>query len=215
MIATIIVLSNLAGVAVSFFYLIARGAIRQPAIAAFGDNLAVNILTCLAFIIDRHAISYRGITTTEEYRVRARGGSDGRARPVRHHGLRQRQSGEPLRPRSLLSGRGSTPSPLAPSPRSPRASRSRSSSTGVGTSASRPTRRSTEAEKMPGRAALLTVLTILSTYLLVAISSQMFAGHRQAGRRAGQSGRPPTTCSRCSRGRCWVGLPSCYSSRCL
>jgi amino acid transporter len=64
-VATIIVLSNLAGVAVSFFYLFISEATGNEDIATWSDNKAVNVVTCLAFIAVATAIAYRGITTTE------------------------------------------------------------------------------------------------------------------------------------------------------
>jgi amino acid transporter len=65
-VATIIVLSNLAGVAVSFFYLFISEATGQDSVAEWSDNKLVNVLTCLAFVAIATAIAYRGITTTEK-----------------------------------------------------------------------------------------------------------------------------------------------------
>ncbi len=64
--AMIIVLSNLAGVAVSFLYLMLGEIFGSPGLATLGDNVAVNIITCLAFIVVAMGISYRGMTTTKE-----------------------------------------------------------------------------------------------------------------------------------------------------
>ncbi|MEW2484901.1 APC family permease [Streptomyces sp. NPDC048411] len=64
-IATIIVLSNLAGVATSFFWLLAGEITGSDQIAALDGNKAVHIVTCLAFIAVATAISYRGITATK------------------------------------------------------------------------------------------------------------------------------------------------------
>ena len=50
LIATIIVLSNLAGVAVTFFYLLIAEVVGNDSIATLGDGKAANIATCLAFI---------------------------------------------------------------------------------------------------------------------------------------------------------------------
>ncbi|QGV80089.1 APC family permease [Streptomyces ficellus] len=64
-IATIIVLSNLAGVATSYFWLLAGEISGNPDIAALDDNKAVHILTCLTLIAVATAISYRGMTATK------------------------------------------------------------------------------------------------------------------------------------------------------
>ncbi|XIE78915.1 APC family permease [Streptomyces sp. SBR177] len=64
-IATIIVLSNLAGVATSYFWLLAGEVTSDPSIAALDDNKAVHIVTCLALIAAATAISYRGMTATK------------------------------------------------------------------------------------------------------------------------------------------------------
>lgn len=64
-IATIIVLSNLAGVATSYFWLLAGEITSNDSVAALDDNKAVHILTCLALIAAATAISYRGMTATK------------------------------------------------------------------------------------------------------------------------------------------------------
>ncbi|MFD9717393.1 APC family permease [Streptomyces sp. NPDC059076] len=64
-IATIIVLSNLAGVATSFFWLLAGEITGSESIAALDDNKAVHITTVLILIAVATAISYRGMTATK------------------------------------------------------------------------------------------------------------------------------------------------------
>ncbi|MEU6755192.1 APC family permease [Streptomyces sp. NPDC046685] len=64
-IATIIVLSNLAGVATSYFWLLAGEITNNPSIAALDDNKLVHITTCLTLIAVATAISYRGMTATK------------------------------------------------------------------------------------------------------------------------------------------------------
>ncbi|MGW3730016.1 APC family permease [Streptomyces sp. F001] len=64
-IATIIVLSNLAGVATSYFWLLAGEVTGSDAVAALDDNKAVHIVTCLALIAVATVISYRGMTATK------------------------------------------------------------------------------------------------------------------------------------------------------
>ncbi|MEV6393642.1 APC family permease [Streptomyces sp. NPDC051907] len=64
-IATIIVLSNLAGVATSYFWLLAGEITGNESIAALDDDKAVHIVTCLALVAVATAISYRGMTATK------------------------------------------------------------------------------------------------------------------------------------------------------
>jgi amino acid transporter len=64
-IATIIVLSNLAAIAVEFFYLFIARLFDRPDIADLATNKWVNIATTLAFIALATWISSRGITTSE------------------------------------------------------------------------------------------------------------------------------------------------------
>ncbi|MDL9944503.1 APC family permease [Gordonia sp. ABSL11-1] len=63
--ATIIVLSNLAAIAVEFCYLFIARVFNSPGIADLADNKAINIVTTLAFIAVATYISGRGITTSE------------------------------------------------------------------------------------------------------------------------------------------------------
>lgn len=62
--ATTIVLSNLAGVAVDFFYLFLGQITGSHEVAALADNLLINIVTCCVFIAMAVWICCRGITTT-------------------------------------------------------------------------------------------------------------------------------------------------------
>ncbi|MFB8777451.1 APC family permease [Streptomyces broussonetiae] len=64
-IATVIVLSNLAGVATSYFWLLAGELTGSDPVAALDGNKAVHITTCLLLIAAATAISYRGMTTTK------------------------------------------------------------------------------------------------------------------------------------------------------
>ncbi|MGW1814290.1 APC family permease [Streptomyces sp. NPDC002125] len=64
-IATIIVLSNLAGVATSYFWLLAGEISGSDAVAALDDSKPVHILTCLLLIAAATAVSYRGMTATK------------------------------------------------------------------------------------------------------------------------------------------------------
>jgi amino acid transporter len=64
-IATIIVLSNLAGVAVTFFYLFLAEITGSADVATWGDGKVVNVLTCVAFVAIATFIAYRGMSATK------------------------------------------------------------------------------------------------------------------------------------------------------
>lgn len=64
-VASIIVLSNLAAIAVEFFYLLIARVAGQPGIADLAGNKPVNIITTLVFIAVATLIASRGITTSE------------------------------------------------------------------------------------------------------------------------------------------------------
>ncbi|QPK78761.1 APC family permease [Corynebacterium lizhenjunii] len=63
--ATILVLSNLAAVAVDFFYLLLGQLFNSPTISGLTHNLAVNIPTTIVFIAVAGYISYRGMDSTQ------------------------------------------------------------------------------------------------------------------------------------------------------
>ena len=63
--ANIIVLSNLAGVAVDFFYLFVSQLTGQGWIAGLAANRPVNVLTCLVFVAAAVWVSSRGVKTTK------------------------------------------------------------------------------------------------------------------------------------------------------
>ncbi|GGG47613.1 amino acid transporter [Kocuria dechangensis] len=63
--ATILVLSNLAGVAVDFLYLALAQITGNDAIAELAASVPVNVGTCLAFVAAAAWISYRGMETTK------------------------------------------------------------------------------------------------------------------------------------------------------
>jgi amino acid transporter len=64
-VATIIVLSNLAGLAVTYLYLFLAELLGNPDIATWGDSTLVNVATCLGFVAAATYIAYRGMTTTK------------------------------------------------------------------------------------------------------------------------------------------------------
>lgn len=63
--ATVIVLSNLAGVAVQFVYQFVGDILNNPTISDLWQNNFVNVITCVIFLAIATLIAYRGITTTE------------------------------------------------------------------------------------------------------------------------------------------------------
>ena len=67
--ATVIVLSNLAGVAVQFFYQFLGDLTDTGAIGDLWENRGVNVVTCLVFLAIATWVAYRGITTTERVQI--------------------------------------------------------------------------------------------------------------------------------------------------
>ena len=64
--ATAIVLSNLAGVAVEFFYQLLGDLFNNETLGGLWENKAINVATCLTFLAIATWVAYRGITTTEK-----------------------------------------------------------------------------------------------------------------------------------------------------
>ena len=64
--ATVVVLSNLAGIAVDFLYLLLSQVFHNPAIADLSKNPFINVATCLAFMAVATLISYRDMQTTQK-----------------------------------------------------------------------------------------------------------------------------------------------------
>jgi len=67
--ATIIVLSNLAGVAVQFLYQFIGSAVNSEMISGLWENKLINVATCLVFLAIATYIAYRGIDTTEHVQM--------------------------------------------------------------------------------------------------------------------------------------------------
>ena len=68
-IATIIVLSNLAGVAVQFLYQFIGGVANSEMISGLWENKPINVVTCLVFLAIATYVAYRGIDTTEHVQM--------------------------------------------------------------------------------------------------------------------------------------------------
>ncbi len=64
--ATILVLSNLAGIAVDFLFLLIAQIVGDPAIADIAANPIVNVVVCLLFMLGATWVSYRDMRTTQK-----------------------------------------------------------------------------------------------------------------------------------------------------
>ncbi|WAC66746.1 APC family permease [Agrococcus sp. SL85] len=63
--ATILVLSNLAGIAVDFLFLLIAQVVGDPSIADLAAEPWINVLVCLSFMAGATFISYRDVRTTQ------------------------------------------------------------------------------------------------------------------------------------------------------
>ncbi|MEV8272016.1 APC family permease [Microbacterium sp. NPDC077184] len=64
--ATILVLSNLAGIAVEFLFLLIAQITGQPGIAELAFNPFINVAVCLLFVLGATLVSYRDMQTTQK-----------------------------------------------------------------------------------------------------------------------------------------------------
>ena len=186
--ATAIVLSNLAGVAVEFFYQLLGDVFHNKALGSLWENHAVNVATCLTFLAVATAIAYRGITTAEKVqfvlvgfqmavlllfsvvaavKATSSGGFSWQAATAETPDL-------PM-PVEHLAHLWFSPAGLTLSAFIAGLSGSIFAFWGWDTCLT-VNEESKGSEKTPGRAALLTVLSILLTYLIVSTSAVMFAG---------------------------------------
>ena len=131
--ATILVLSNLAGIAVDFLFLLISQVTGNPEIADLATNPFINVTVCLLFVLGATWVSYRDMQTTQKLQYWLVGFQVARARDLRGRRPRRGRERQRVRRDARSSCRGSTRSPSSRSRRSPRASRSRSSSSGAGT----------------------------------------------------------------------------------
>lgn len=65
-VATILVLSNLAGIAVEFLFLLIAQITGQPGIAELAFNPFINVAVCLLFVLGATLVSYRDMQTTQK-----------------------------------------------------------------------------------------------------------------------------------------------------
>jgi amino acid transporter len=175
--ATVIVLSNLAGVAVQFFYQFIGEIVGSDDISNLWENRFVNVLTCLAFLAVATFVAYRGITTTERVQFILVGFQLVVLFIFAVTALVKAGSSETGVSFSFswLSPAGLTLSAFIAG-----LSGSIFAFWGWDTSLT-VNEESKDADTTPGRAALLCVLSILLTYLLVAIATQMYAGVGEEG----------------------------------
>lgn len=171
-VATVIVLSNLAGVAVQFFYQFIGDLFGNESIASLWENPIVNVLTCLAFLAVATAISYRGITTTERVQFVLVGFQ--MVVLLTFAVVAFAKSGSS--PTGIaFSFDWFSPAGLTMSAFIAGLSGSIFAFWGWDTALT-VNEESRDSDSAPGRAALLCVVSILMTYLLVAIATQMYAG---------------------------------------
>jgi amino acid transporter len=175
--ATVIVLSNLAGVAVQFFYQFIGDLIGSQIVSDLWQTTAVNVLTCLAFLAIATTVAYRGITTTQRVQYVLVGFQLIMllAFAVLAIAKHSEQPGGLDFSWEWLSPAGLTMSAFIAG-----LSGSIFAFWGWDTSLT-VNEESKDSATNPGKAALLCVLSILCTYLLVTIATQMFAGVSEEG----------------------------------
>lgn len=170
--ATAIVLSNLSGVAVQFLYQFLGDAFRSEALGQLWQNRGVNVLTCIVLLAGATYVAYRGITTTEKVQFILVG--------FQLVVLLAFAITAMVKAGSSPTGIGFSwdwfsPSGLTLSAFIAGLSGSIFAFWGWDTCLT-VNEESKGSTKTPGRAALLTVMSILLTYLLVATATQMYAG---------------------------------------
>jgi amino acid transporter len=175
--ATIIVLSNLAGIAVEFFYQFIGDVVGNETISNLWHNRPINVLTCIVFLVLATLIAYRGITTTEKIQYILVGFQMVVLLIFGIAAIMKSSSSPTGIPFSLD---WFTPSGLTVSAFIAGLSGSIFAFWGWD-SALTVNEESKDSEKNPGRAAILAVVSILLTYLLVGIAVTMYAGVGDTG----------------------------------
>ncbi len=178
--ATIIVLANLAGIGVQFFYQLLGSIFDNSDLGDLWTNKFVNVGTCLIFLVGATAIAYRGITTTEKVQFVLVFFQLGVL--LLFSIMAFAKAGGPDDPTGISFSwdwfnpfTGLTLTAFI-------AGLSASIFSFWGwDSALTVNEESKDSEKTPGRAALLCVVSILLTYLLVSISALMYAGDGTEG----------------------------------
>lgn len=170
--ATVIVLSNLAGVAVQFFYQFVGDVFGSASVSAMWQNPVINVLTCLSFLAVATTIAYRGITTTERVQFVLVGFQMAVLLSFAVIAIVRSRSSATGIPFSFdwFSPAGLTMSAFIAG-----LSGSIFAFWGWDTALT-VNEESRDSDRTPGRAALLCVVSILLTYLLLATATQMYAG---------------------------------------
>lgn len=181
--ATVIVLSNLAGVAVQFLYQFLGDVFNNDTLGGLWENKGVNVLTCVAFLALATWVAYRGITTTERVQVVLVGFQMLILLIFAAMAIAKSGSSETG---LAFSWDWFSPSGLTLSAFIAGLSGSIFAFWGWDTCLT-VNEESKGSDKTPGRAALLTVLSILLTYLIVATATQMYAGVGEDGLGLGNS----------------------------
>ncbi|GAA2922273.1 amino acid transporter [Microbacterium keratanolyticum] len=174
-VATILVLSNLAGVAVDFLFLLISQVTGNTEIADLAANTGINIVVCLLFMLAATWISYRDMKTTQKLQYWLVGFQVLVLIGFSIAAIAQ-----------AVSGGGFDPQPFDLNWFNPFAVPT-FSAFAAGLSLSififwgwdvtlTMNEETKDPERTPGRAATVTVLTIVSLYLLLAIAMIMFAG---------------------------------------
>ncbi len=170
--ATAIVLSNLAGVAVEFFYEFLGDLFGNRTLGSLWEHQWINVGTCIFFLAVATWVAYRGITTTERVQFGLVGFQ--MLLLLIFAGMAIVKSGSA--PTGLsFNWDWFSPAGLTLSAFIAGLSGSIFAFWGWDTCLT-VNEESKGSAKTPGRAALLTVLSILLTYLLVATATQMYAG---------------------------------------
>jgi amino acid transporter len=171
-IATIIVLSNLAGVAVQFLYQFIGAIVRSDTISDLWLNKPVNVITCLAFLAIATYVAYRGIDATEKIQIVL---VSFQMIVLLVFAVMAIAKHETAGTGTDFSWSWFSPAGLTLSAFIVGLSGSIFGFWGWDTALT-VNEESKDSDTTPGRAALLCVLSILATYLIVTIAMQMFAG---------------------------------------
>ena len=170
--ATVIVLSNLAGVAVQFTYQFIGDILGNEQISSLWENKVVNVATCVLFLAIATFISFRGITTTQNVQFVLVGFQMTVLVVFAFLAL----AGAADSPTGLpFSWDWFSPAGLTVSAFIAGLSGSIFAFWGWDTALT-VNEESKDSDKTPGRAALLSILSVLGTYLLVSIAMLMYAG---------------------------------------
>ncbi|MFF1795415.1 APC family permease, partial [Kitasatospora sp. NPDC058263] len=174
-VATIIVLSNLAGVATDFLYLMLGEMTGSGGIAELNDNKAVHLLTVVVLIVAATAMSYRGMTATKWFQYSLVGLQLAVLVLFSVIAIGKAAAGD--LPHSI----GFSASWLDPLQVSSFSAFTAGLSLSIFMYWGWDTCLTMNEEtlgsaKTPGRAAMISMVTLVGSYLLVAIAAQMFAG---------------------------------------